>query len=594
MTNKSASRSSDLESGFHLGSWRVEPRRNAIFRGEEKKHLENRLMQTLIFLAEHPDQTITRQQFFDSVWQGRIVNEEALSRAISLLRTALGDKANAPEYIQTIPGVGYRLVAQIATDENTLQRPQSAPETQKNSIAVLPFVNLSDDPGNEYFSEGISEEILNVLAQVRRFKVVGRTSSFAFKGRNEDLREIGRTLSVSHVLEGSVRKAGERVRVTAQLIKTNDGYHLWSETFDRDLSDIFRVQDEIAAAISKALKVRLLGDIERPQIIGGTINPKAFQAYLKGKHYLNRGALRATVQSAVDAFKLATQLDPKYARAYVGLAFTWNDMVWNAYVSMEEGLRQMNMAAEKAIELEPELADGHLALGLSMQMQFQHRREAFQAIKRAMTLNPGNISVLIEYSRINCNFGNWEISIEAAKKALELDPVSVYANHWLGHVLYFARQFEEAIPALRHALELDPNYPKPHYFISMSYLWMGDAESALMEIEKEPLAWMKLTASTLILHRLGRSGEAQTEFDALVNLGLEDDCSVQQAGIYVQMGESDLAMDMFNRALDLGDPGLTQLLIDPGLDPIRDDKRFIELLEKVGFAIVGQGPHLFI
>jgi tetratricopeptide (TPR) repeat protein len=192
--------------------------------------------------------------------------------------------------------------------------------------------------------------------------------------------------------------------------------------------------------------------------------------------------------------------------------------------------------------------------------------------------------VLIEYSRINCNIANWDVSIAAARKSLELDPVSVYANHWLGHVLYFARRLEEAIPVLRQALELDPHYPKPHYFISMSYLWMGDPESALKEIQKEPLAWMRLTASSLILHRLSRSEEAQTAFDELVKLGLEDDCSIQQAAIYVQMGEYELAMGMFDRAIELSDPGLTQLLIDPMFDPIREDKRFIELLVKAGLA----------
>ena len=244
---------------FDLGRWRVEPGRNAIFQGGEERHLENRLMQTLVFLAENQGEVVTREQFFDVVWHGRVVNEEALSRAISLLRTALEDDSRHPQYIQTIPGVGYRLIAEAVFSDSPGERARPTAGMQANSIAVLPFVNLSEDPANEYFSDGISEEILNVLTQVETFKVVGRTSSFVFKDRNEDLREIGRTLNVAHVLEGSVRKAGARVRITAQLIQTDDGFHLWSESFDRQLDDIFAMQDEIAFAVVEALKARLLG-----------------------------------------------------------------------------------------------------------------------------------------------------------------------------------------------------------------------------------------------------------------------------------------------------------------------------------------------
>lgn len=572
------------ESDFCLGPWRVEPTRNAIFRNGEERHLENRLMQTLVFLAENQGRVLTRRQLFDSVWQDRVVNEEALSRAISLLRTALEDSAYAPRFIQTIPGVGYRLICEVMVPGvGGTEQPSQKPATA-NSIAVLPFVNLSEDPANEFFSDGISEEILNVLAQIKRFKVVGRTSSFAFKDKNKDLRKIGRALGVSHVLEGSVRKAGVNVRITAQLINTDDGYHLWSKTFDRELDDIFAVQDEIASAISSALKIELLGEEQDHQIVGGTQNAEAYQAYLMGMHYRNRGALVETVRHAADAFQYAIDLDPEYAKAYVGLAFTWNDLVWNGYERQDEGLKQMNLIAKKAIELAPGLADAHLALGLSLQIDIQNRRNALEAINRAMELNPGNTTVLIEYSRIHCNLANHEISIAAARTALELDPVSVYANHWLGHALYFARQFEEAITVLRHVLELDPHYPKPHYFISMSLFWMGNPVSALEEIQHEPLAWMRLTALSTILHRLGRTIEAAAAHKALLQLDIEDEASVQQAGIFAQQGETNLAIKWLNRAFELGDPGLTQINIDPFLDSLRGDRHFEDLLTKVGFA----------
>ena len=575
----------ELDSGFTLGPWRVEPGRNAIFQGNDERHLENRLMQTLVFLAQHQGQVISREQFFDSVWQGLVVNEEALSRAISLLRSALEDNAHKPKFIQTIPGVGYRLIADAVKTQGRKDIASSTNGVQKNSIAVLPFLNLSDDPENEYFSDGISEEILNFLAQVKRFKVVGRTSSFVFKDRNEDLREIGRTLDVTHVLEGSVRKAGTRVRITAQLIKTADGFHLWSKTFDRELDDIFVVQDEIASAVAKALKVQLLGEERDHQIIGGTHNTKAYQAYLLGVHYRNRGALKETVRRAAEAFQQAIELDPGYARAYAALARTWIDKVWNGYTSYEEGARKINTFVTKSIELAPDLADGYLALGLLLDINiFLDSRSALEAIGRALELNPGNARVQVQFARMNSHYGNTEISIAAAKKAVELDPVSVYTNHVLGHVLYFTRHYEEAIRAFRHTLELDPHYPKPHYFIAMSLYFLGETESALEEIQQEPLNWMRWTAFTVILHRLGRTEEAESNFAQLVEIGVEENNFMQQAGIHAQMGDTERAIRSLEVAYGYRDPGFTQLLVDPFVDPIRDDKRFIEMLAKVGFT----------
>jgi adenylate cyclase len=518
------------------------------------------------------------------VWRGRVVNEEALSRAISLLRSALDDDTRTPRYIQTIPGVGYRLITPVtsldAPDRTTLPTARS----KDNSIAVLPFVNLSEDPANEYFSDGISEEILNVLTQVERFNVVGRTSSFAFKDRLEDLRTIGRRLNATHLLEGSVRRADARVRITAQLIKAEDGFHVWSETFDRRLDDIFAVQDEIASAVTRALKVKLLGEHEGTQDLGGTADTTAYQAYLLGMHYRNRGDLKDTVQRARAALERAVACDPGYARAWAALAFTWIDKVWNGYTTHAEGVRRIDEAATRAIELAPGMADGHLALGLLLDIDFSDPRSALDAIDTALRLSPGSVRVLIQFARTTCHHGRREDSIAAARKAAQLDPVSVYAAHILGHVLYFGRRYEEAVEACRHTLELDSHYPKPHYFAAMSLHWLGRHEEAWQEIQQEPLSWMRHTAATTILHRLGRPAEAEAHFAALVELGKTENNFVQQAAIQAQLGNAEAAMDCLDRALQLGDPGLSQLLVDPFLDPLRGDPRFVALLGKVGLA----------
>jgi len=568
---------------FSLGPWRVEPDRNAISQGDEERHLEHRLMQTLVFLAENQGETVSREQFFDSVWHGIVVNEEALSRAISLLRTALGDNAHRPTYIQTIPGLGYRLIADVVIrGEQRMAEPHPR-EFHENSIAVLPFVNLSEDPANEYFSDGITEEILNVLAQGKIFKVVGRTSSFVFKGKNKDLRKIGKALDVAHVLEGSVRKADSRVRITAQLIKTEDGFHLWSETFDRELEDVFAIQDEIASAVLEALKVTLLGITMEPQIARGTNNTDAFKAYLKGLHERNRGSVKDTLNTARHSFEQAVALDPGYAKAWAALAFTFSDLIWNSFIEFENGRSRMHEAASKAIKLAPEMADGHLAMGKYWQLGMPKWQPTLAALGTALRLNPGNTEVLVEWARTNLNLGHWDNAVNAARKALTMEPISVYVNHLLGHILYFSRHYEEAIVALRRTLDLNPNFPKPRYFIAMAHHWMGNSETAWEVIQEEPLEWMRLCASAVILHKLGRTVEANDALARLIEMGLEETNYIQQADIYAQMGDHFQAIECLNKAMDMGDPGLAQLLVDPFLDPIRDDPQFKEIFTKAGF-----------
>lgn len=451
------------------------------------------------------------------------------------------------------------------------------------SVAVLPFVNMSGDPENEYFSDGLSEELLNVLAKNPSLKVAARTSSFHFKGQTGNIAEIARTLSVAAVLEGSVRQSGKRVRITAQLINANDGYHLWTETYDRELDDIFAVQDEIATSVSKALQIKLLG-AEEPEAAGGTSNTEAFQHYLLGVHHRNQGHIEEPIRRAIDAFQRAVDLDPGYAKAWAGLALAWGTLVGNGFVPSREGVPKMEAAIERALELAPELADGWMALEYKLASHTGDQAGALKASSTALELNPGNAEVQIEYARINCNIGNHDASVAAAKKALELDPISVSANHALGHVLYFARRFDEAIAAERQALHLDPHYPKPHYFIAMSLYWLGDTEGAWHEIQLEPLAWMRTVGSAAILHRLGRIEEAETVFAPFVAAGEEQNNFIQQADVYAQWGDTEEAIRCLHRAFDLEDPGLGQMLVDPFLDPLRGDPRFIDLLERFGFG----------
>jgi adenylate cyclase len=480
---------------------------------------------------------------------------------------------------------GLKRTDQLGSD-SIVKAPNSSVVPSGASVAVLPFVNMSGDPDNEYFSDGLTEELLNVLANISSLKVAARTSSFHFKGQTGDIADIARRLGVASVLEGSVRQSGSRVRITCQLINAIDGYHLWSETFDRELDDIFAVQDEISSAVANALKVKLFDRDVDQRVIGGTTNAEAFQAFLLGVHYRNRGDNEDTLRAAIEAFQQAIELDPGYAKAYIGLARAWNHMALNSFVSYEEGVGNMEVGVTNARELAPRLAEGYLVLG---QQQFFHEQDlhgANEAFNTALELNPGNVEVQIEYSRIRCYQGYYDEGIASARMALELDPASLFANHFLGHILYFSQQYDEAIRALRHTLEMEPQYPKPRYFISLAMFWQGDAEAAWEEIQQEPLQWMKWTASAVILHRLGRTEEAEANLAKLSEEEDQEFATIQRAAIFAQWGDREMAFRNLDLAIKYRDPGLTQMLVDPLLDPLRDDPRFTKLLENLGFEPV--------
>ncbi len=453
------------------------------------------------------------------------------------------------------------------------------------SVAVLPFINMSGDPANEYFSDGLAEELLNVLAKISSLKVAARTSSFHFKGQTGDIADIARRLGVASILEGSVRQSRSRVRITAQLINAADGYHLWSETYDRELDDIFAVQDEIASSVAAALKVKLLSEEDTQLNAGGTSNTRAFQAYLLGSHYRMRGSSdEAALQKAVSAFNEAIELDPGYAQAYAGLAVTWDQLATNSFVGFKEGIDNATAAASRAIALAPDLADAHMSLGRVLLHYRLDQLGARKAITTALRLNPGNAEVQIEYARISSYFGDVEASVAAARKALELDPVSLFAHHFLGHVLYFGRRYDEAIPIFRDVLNLDPQYPRPRYTLGMCLYMKGEVAAALKEVENEPLSWMRNSGSAIVLHRLGRTAEAQAYLERLVREDDEEYAIYQQGQIHAQWGNRDRALECLKRARDLNDPGVSQILVDPLLDPIRDQAGFIQLAAEMGFA----------
>ena len=387
-----------------------------------------------------------------------------------------------------------------ATDAAPGAPPAEAPvQAAAKSIAVLPFRQHEQrGKDQEYFADGLSEELLNLLAKLPELRVIGRTSSFQFKGRNEDLRVIGEKLNVAHILEGSVRKSGEKVRITAQLIRAADGSHLWSETYDRTLDDIFVVQDDIAGEVVKALKLTLLGTAlttrSKPQ------DPEAYNLALQGRFFLDRRSQK-DLERSVDYFRRSRERDPDYAPAWAGLSQAYAWQADNGFVPVAGGYRQAREAAEKALALDPELVDAHLAMGWIHQTYDWDWEAADASFRRALDLEPGNAQALRHASRQALAVGRSNEAIDLANKALERDPLRPNSYNNLGLALLAVNRDTEAEAACRKALELDPGGASRHYAIGRALLLQGKTEAALREMQQETEEVWRLSGLPLVISR---------------------------------------------------------------------------------------------
>jgi TolB-like protein/Tfp pilus assembly protein PilF len=391
-------------------------------------------------------------------------------------------------------------------DKQTATAEAGAPVAEATSIAVLPFVNMSPDPDQEYFSDGLSEELLNVLSRIPQLRVISRTSSFQFKDKSEDVRTIARKLNVAHVLEGSVRKSGRRIRVTAQLVKASDGSHLWSQSYDRELGDIFAVQDDIARSVADASKVTLLGR-DMQLATSRSDNFEAYNLYLQGKYFADRQS-RENLEKAASYYEQALKLDPGYARAWAGLARVHITQADRGYVPFHKADRNAREAVKKALEFDPNLAEAYAALGWMRTNYDWDWPGADAAFKRALELEPQNASVVRQATVLAATLGRFEDAIEQSRRAAELDPLNASTQVNLGNFAYYAGRLDEAEAAVRKGLELNPQYPLAHLQLGQIYFARSNPKAALaeMEQEKEPI-WRRFGLA-LAYHALGRKKEA--------------------------------------------------------------------------------------
>ena len=619
-----------LESGFRLGPWEVRPKLGMLAGPGGDVHLEPKVMGVLVCLAEQAGEVVTRDQFVERVWDGRIVSDEVLSRCISLLRTRLGDNPREPTLIQTVPKIGYRLIAPVepihgrglaaaaerapvpavtgsASDRAAFVRIAAAagvvvaaaiafllvtrdggngdpPQGEvRPSIVVLPFVNHSNDPDNEYFSDGLTEELIDRLARVEGLEVVASTSAFAFKERRADVRDVARQLGVAYVLEGNVRRDDERVRITAQLIDAERGFHAWSERYDTELRDIFGVQDEISNSIVAELRPRLSADAAQPAAARPTEVFPAYELLLQGRYHLKRRE-EAPIRRSIELLQQAVELDPGFGDAYRELARAYALLPNYSYEDREEMFELARETLELGIARDPALADtAHDVFGFLHYSRWEWI-DAEQQFRRALAVAPNDPTVRQWYSQHLASVGKPSESLQHILAAKRLDVLSPVVNDRLAIAYLWLDDNDSARRQFRLADELGmgPSANPEAYLVLL--LREGDyieARDILVDLQRlfaravewiEPFIEAQRNAEALPVAR-----------DALARAARERQVSLKYLfGAWVYLGDADAAMDAAFELL--GEPGEfdVEFLFVAETAILRRHSRFGELVRAIG------------
>ena len=464
-----------------------------------------------------------------------------------------------------------------ATTEAVIEQASESLDAENfdRSIAVLPFVNMSDDSSNEYFSDGLSEELLNVLAKIPELRVISRSSAFSYKGKNMILADVARELNVAHILEGSVRKSGNRVRITAQLIEARSDTHMWSDTYDRTLDDIFVIQDEIALSVVQQLKGILL-DEAVPKTT--TTDPQAYALFLQGRHLGNRYTKESAEQAEV-VFKRVLSIDPTFAPAWRSLG--------EIYGIQEDFGRPLNESRElaeaafqKSISIDPGYAPAYASMSLLARAKFD-LATADQYLQQALQLNTGTAYPLAAAASLMRTFGRFDKSINLARKSISLDPVQASQHANLGYSYYYGRHLDEAVSSFRKALSLAPQRFRAHFYVGRVMLAQGDLQEALVEMQKEPGEIFRLSGLAMVHHSLE---DAEASNHALAELidKYDEVAAFQIAEVHAFRGDNDEAFEWLQKARDTQDGGLAVLLGDPMFANLTSDSRYVVFVEELG------------
>jgi TolB-like protein/lipoprotein NlpI len=521
------------------------------------------------------------------------------------LGSGFGFEDRGPHELKGVPGQ-WTLYAVTTIPEEAYERQwesvaqRSVPQAATGkSIAVLPFANLSADPENEYFSDGMTETILAMLSRVRDLKVISRTSVMRFKGTTKSVHEIASELGVAHLVEGAVQRSGDRVRITAQLIDARTDEHRWAETYDRDLEDIFAIQSDVAERIVGSLQAALT-PVEKAQLEGRpTDSVEAYERYLKGRHFL---ALRtvAALEQAVEWFRGAVEADPEFAQAWAGLAFAYALLPFFTGAPAAERRSEARVAAERAMAIDPGLGEPHTALGMTAQAAWDWEA-AEREFRRALELSPGSAMAHRGYGMFLGYRGEHDAAIEVLRRALELDPLSLSIQTALAGANFFAHRYDRAEAICRKGLELDPDYALLHFYLAVLYQLKGRYEEALAEWETlsrlDP-DWMLPPDSVAAIRAAYAEGDERGYWETALEWLRPQEWSPVRAYImtaacaalgrmdeaFTALGRMDEAFTHLDRFVDSGHPMVPGIGGDPHFDPLRSDPRFVAILNKIGLG----------
>ena len=606
---------------YEFGPFRLDPLKRRLLRDGEALRLTPKAFDLLLVLVEENGRTVEKDELLERVWAGTIVEDNNLNQNITALRKLLGDSRQESQYIATIPGVGYRFVAEVRKEELAQSRKDAKevrvprwrvryaalilvplvlaavgyawytrekPRPAISSIMVLPLENLSGDSAEEYFADGMTDALIGDLAQIGGLHVISRTSSMHYKGTKKSLPQIASEINVDAVVEGTVQRSGDRVVVRAQLIHAATDRHLWVEMYTRDVRDVLDLQSEIAQAVARQVQIQLTPGEQARFSARRAVQPKAYDNYLQGRYlYWNRRT-EQNLNKAIEFFQNAIKEDASYAPAYAGLADCYNSLsvVQVGALPPGEGRRRAEEAAKKALELDSGLADAYTALGYINHYNWNWTA-AEQSFKRALELNPNYANAYNVYASYLMTRGRVDESIAAANRARELDPFSLAISAQRGFLLENARRYGEAIEQLRAVIAMDPNHYQAYWILGHTYAANEQFDEAVAAAEKAAELSARAPGALgmlgLAYGLAGRKEDATKILNELLELNKTRYVTpAALVNVYLGLGDKEQAFVWLEKAYDERSNYIAYLKVFPILDPIRSDRRFAELIGRVG------------
>ncbi len=621
-----------MEGDFQIGAWLVQPKLNSISGNGKTAHVEPKAMQVLAYLAEHAGEVMPKERIIQAVWADTFVTDDVLTRAVSELRHVFEDNPHEPHFIQTIAKSGYRLIAPVDIGAGLTRPregkalpyqfatvaavaalaivalaiilnlaglrdrlfPRPAPPAGKIMLVVLPFDNLSGDPEQEYFSDGMTEEMTAQLGRLspERLGVIGRASAMTYKGRKKTIDEIGRELRVQYVLEGSVRRAGDRARITAQLIEVGDQTHVWAESYERDLRDILALQADVAQAIAYEVQIKLTPQEQTRLATAGPVNPEAYRLYLTGRFLWNKRTEEG-LKNAIDHFQRALEIDPGYGLAYAGLADSYLMLDDWGFLPPKEAIPSGKAAAQKALEIDESLAEAHASLALACFEYDWDWPACEKEYKRAIELNPNYATAHQWYFAFLFAMNRHAEAMGEIQRAQQLDPLSPIISGAMADQYFYARQYQEAIRRFRSTVALFPEFAPAYQALGAAYVVNGRYQEAIVALQKlRSLSGASAAEVAALGQAYAKGGMRGYYLWELRRLKEESKHRYVRAWTFALvlagLGEKDQALSYLEKAYEDRDYLLTTLQDEPRFDPLRSDPRFLELLRRMNLPPLEQ------